>query len=236
MVFPNENVEVPRKQSFPIYGNEVVSQAQIPQVPQFAQLPQVQTSLRMQERPVNSMVNAPSIPQPNVAYTPQNNVVSSGYRQVKVGEALPQPQQQQIYSSVQVNPSQIPQNVQVAQNVQYSPNAASNLLNMVSNETRPIIRMPEEPKLPFLSYQQYQQNQVTVPPSNPPQSQAPTQPQVQQSINSTVAPNTSQSNGYFFSSQSNNNFPQSNPTILPQISASSSSTNYANNIVNSVLN
>lgn len=133
LAFLSENVEVPRKQSFPIYGNEVVSQTQIPQVPQFAQLPQVQPSLRMQERPVNSMVNAPSIPQPNVVYTQQNNIVSSGYRQVKVGEASPQPQQQQIYSSVQVNPSQIPQNVQVAQNVQYNPNAASNLLNMVSN-------------------------------------------------------------------------------------------------------
>ena len=64
--------------------------------------------------------------------------------------------------------------------------------------------MPEEPKLPFLSYQQNQQDQVIIPPSNPPQPQAqpqaPIQPpvQVQQSINSTVAPNTSQSNGYFF--------------------------------------
>ena len=82
------------------------------------------------------MVNAPMALQPNVVYAQQNNVITSGYRQVKVGEALPpqqQPQTQPIYTSIQVNPSQIPQNVQVVQNVQYNPNAASNLLNMVSN-------------------------------------------------------------------------------------------------------
>lgn len=48
LVFPNENVQVLRKQSFPVYESEVTRQVQAPQLPQVTQMPQVQNSVRIQ--------------------------------------------------------------------------------------------------------------------------------------------------------------------------------------------